>query len=78
MSNRLHPIMCWNVRGLNQPAKRAAVCEMAASHRAAILCLQETNIDIWSPQLVREIGGAHLTECIVLPAIDTSGGAAIF
>ncbi|XP_044962246.1 uncharacterized protein LOC123413368 [Hordeum vulgare subsp. vulgare] len=77
MSDKLLPIMCWNVRGLNQPAKRASVCEMAKSLRATILCLQETKIDAWTPQLVQEIGRTQLTECIALPAIDTSGGAAI-
>ncbi|KAI5012386.1 hypothetical protein ZWY2020_024520 [Hordeum vulgare] len=50
---------------------------MATSHRVAILCLQETKISVWSPELVRKIGGTHLTDCIALPAIDTSGGAAI-
>ncbi|KAE8790552.1 Peroxidase 15 [Hordeum vulgare] len=77
MYDMIHPIMCWNVRGLNNPAKRTAVGEMAAAHRIAILCIQETKIAAWSPDLVREIGGAKLTECIALPAIGTSGGAAI-
>lgn len=77
MYDKIHPIMCWNVRGLNNPAKRTTVGEMAAAHRIAILCIQETKIAAWSPDLVREIGGARLTECIALPAIGTSGGAAI-
>ncbi|KAE8790175.1 hypothetical protein D1007_35504 [Hordeum vulgare] len=41
---------------------------------AAILCLQETKIDAWTPQLVHDIGGTQLTECIALPAIGTSDG----
>ncbi|KAE8811018.1 hypothetical protein D1007_12167 [Hordeum vulgare] len=77
MSEPLSPIMCWNVCDLNNPAKRASVAEMAAAHRAAILCLQETKIATWSPELVRELGGQTLSGCIALPAIGTSGGAAI-
>uniref|UniRef100_A0A8I6X131 Uncharacterized protein n=1 Tax=Hordeum vulgare subsp. vulgare TaxID=112509 RepID=A0A8I6X131_HORVV len=50
---------------------------MATAHRIAILCIQETKIAAWSPELVREIRGARLTKCIALPAIGTSGGAAI-
>ena len=70
--------MSWNVRGLNQPAKRAAISEIVATHKAAILCLQETKIETWMPAIVRDIGGAALTDCVVLPAIGSRGGAAIF
>lgn len=59
------------------PAKRDTICEVAAALRPAILCLQETKIDSWSPSLVREIGGARLVDCIVLPAIGSRGGIAI-
>ena len=71
------PIFSWNVRGLNMPAKRDAVCETAAAHRPAIMCLQETKIGIWSPALVKDVGGARLADCIVLPAIGTRGGIAV-
>uniref|UniRef100_A0A8R7JVT0 Endonuclease/exonuclease/phosphatase domain-containing protein n=1 Tax=Triticum urartu TaxID=4572 RepID=A0A8R7JVT0_TRIUA len=68
MSESMYPIMSWNVRGLNQPAKRAAVYEVVTASKVAILCLQETKINVWTPGIVREIGGAALIECIVLPA----------
>ncbi|XP_073353997.1 uncharacterized protein [Aegilops tauschii subsp. strangulata] len=71
------PIMSWNVRGLISPAKREAVREVVAAHRAAILCMQETKIDVWSPALVCDIGGATLQGCAVMPAIGTRGGIAI-
>ncbi|XBI07851.1 hypothetical protein VPH35_135689 [Triticum aestivum] len=75
--NKTPPIMSWNMRGLNSPAKREAVREVVAAHRTAILCLQETKLDVWNPHLVRDIGGAALLGCAVLPAIGTRGGAAI-
>lgn len=71
------PIVSWNVRGLNMPAKRDTVCEAVAAHRPAILYLQETKIDNWSPALVRDVGGSRLADCVVLPAIGSRGGVAI-
>ncbi|KAE8785616.1 hypothetical protein D1007_40689 [Hordeum vulgare] len=78
MNDTIRLIMCWNVRGLNNPAKRVAVFELAVAHKVAILFMQETKIDAWSPSLVREIGGSSLTDYIVLPEIGSSRGAAIF
>ncbi|XP_073363258.1 uncharacterized protein [Aegilops tauschii subsp. strangulata] len=70
--------MSWNIRGLNTPARHAVVCETAEAHRLAILCLHETKIETWSRPLVKDVGGARLTDCVVLPASGTRGGAAIF
>ncbi|XBH69886.1 hypothetical protein VPH35_097672 [Triticum aestivum] len=78
MIENLCPILSWNVRGLNSPARRAAVAEIAVSHCLGILCLQETKISTWTADLAREVGGAKLRDCVVLPAFDTRGGAAIF
>lgn len=72
------PIMSWNVRGLNSPARRAVVLETAEAHKLALLCLHETKIDEWNRALVRETGGTRLADCIVLPAMGTRGGVAIF
>jgi hypothetical protein len=33
---------CWNVRGLNDSAKRASVRSLVMSSNATIVCLQET------------------------------------
>ena len=70
--------MSWNIIGLNKPARRAVVSETAEVHKLALLCLQETKIEEWSRPLVREVGGARLADCTVLPAIGTREGAAIF
>ena len=47
-------------------------------HRIAILNLQETKVEMWSPQLVSEIGGSQLQGCVVLPGLGARGDAAIF
>ncbi|XBJ08864.1 hypothetical protein VPH35_014061 [Triticum aestivum] len=77
MDNNQFSLMSWNVRGLNSPARRAAVSELAAAHRTPILCLQETKLEAWSPSIVRELGGNRLDGCAVVPAVGTRGGAAI-
>ena len=71
-------IMCWNVQGLNSPARRAVFCEAAEMHKLALLCLQETKINEWNRSLVREVGGCRLADCVVLPVTGTRGGVAIF
>ena len=78
MNNNNCAIMSWNVRGLNSAAKREAIREVAAAHRLAILCVQETKIETWDQTLVRDVGGSWLGDCVVLPAIATRGGVAIF
>ncbi|KAF7029690.1 hypothetical protein CFC21_041377 [Triticum aestivum] len=77
MIENLCPILSWNIRGLNLPARRATVAEVDVSHRLGILCLQETKISTWTAHLAREVGGARLRDCVVLPAFDTRGGVAI-
>ncbi|XP_020155615.1 uncharacterized protein [Aegilops tauschii subsp. strangulata] len=70
--------MSWNVRGLNNPARRSVVQDTANTHRLAILCIQETKLEEWMAAIAREVGGQRLDDCIVLPANGTRGGAAIF
>lgn len=57
MNDAICPIMCWNVRGLNNAARRAAVCELASNAKAGILCLQETKLDAVDASLALEIAG---------------------
>lgn len=78
MNDDRYKIMSWNVRGLNNPARRLVVREVARAHKIAILNLQETKIQTWSTELATDIGGSNLQGCVVLPAIGTRGGAAIF
>ena len=78
MSNTAGPIMSWNIRGLNNPARRSVVEDTANTHYLAIPCIQETKLEEWTPVIAREVGGPRLDDCIVLPANGTRGGVAIF
>jgi exonuclease III len=78
MSDNICPIFCWNVRGLNNLARRLAVCELATSARAVILCLQETKLDLINDSLACEIAGPSRRSFFFLPADGTRGGVALF
>jgi hypothetical protein len=68
-------VLCWNVRGLNDAAKRASVCNMIFSSGATIVCLQETKIANWTTTLLCQILGPSLVaQAVALPATGTSGG----
>ena len=41
----IHPqVLCWNVRGLNNPAKRKAVREVVDTVKVNLVCFQETKM----------------------------------
>jgi len=68
-------ILCWNVRGLNDGAKRASVRNLITSSGATLVCLQETKIENWNQQLLNEAVGRDLaTNCAFLPAVGAAGG----
>ena len=74
MISNICSIMSWNVRGINAPAKRSAICEVATMLKAAILTLQETKVELWTTGMAKEIGGEMLQGNAMLPALGTRGG----
>lgn len=67
-------ILCWNVRGLNSPAKKKAVREFVTSVKANLVCLQETKLDVIDPFIVMQCIGPSVDGFAYLPAHDTRGG----
>lgn len=67
-------ILCWNVRGLNDPAKRDAVREFIASLRVSIVCLQETKLNVIDDFLVMQCLGPSFDGFVYVPAVETRGG----
>jgi exonuclease III len=39
-------LLNWNIRGMNDPAKRSAIREFVASLRVNLVCFQETRMDV--------------------------------
>ena len=67
-------IIFWNVRGLNSGAKHAAVRSVISSDRPAIICLQETKLELFTPPLVSETLGPAFDAFLFLPGVGTCGG----
>ena len=68
-------ILCWNVRGLNDGAKRASVQNQIISSGASVVCLQETKVTTWThTMLVETVGGDMAQNVVFLPSAGASGG----
>lgn len=75
MSTKNCNIICWNVRGLNDGAKRGSVRNQIDSSGATVVCLQETKIANWTHTLINETVGADLAlNAVFLPSTGASGG----
>jgi exonuclease III len=71
-------VFSWNVRGLNNLAKRASVRQTISSTGATIVCLQETKIMNWTNEPLKETVGSKLANQVVhLPSQGASGGIII-
>jgi exonuclease III len=71
-------VFSWNVRGLNDHAKRDSVRHTILSTNASIVCLQETKISSWSNVVLKETVGAKLAnQSFQLPSLGASGGIRI-
>ena len=64
----------WNVRGLNDATKRAAVREVIDRMKPSIVCLQESKLASFSDALTREIAGPSFDSHISLDAAGTRDG----
>jgi exonuclease III len=67
-------LLCWNVRGLNDPAKRSAVREFVAALRVSIVCFQETKLDVIDDFIISQCLGPSFDGYVYLPAVQTRGG----
>ena len=63
----------WNVRGLNDCARRSVVREFLLQHRASVVCLQETKLSQICNALANDILGS-MYDYDYVPAVNTAGG----
>lgn len=74
LMNHNPEVVCWNVRGLNNPAKRKVVREFLASFKINLVCLQETKLETVDQFIVMQCLGPSLDGFAYLPAVETRGG----
>lgn len=70
-------MICWNVQGLNNLAKRKAVQEFVATTHANLVCFQETKLDVIDQFLVMQCLGPSFDGFAYLPADEIRGGTLI-
>ena len=70
-------MLCWNVRGLNSPARRETVSLLLHEIGVNIVCLQETKLQLVDDALALETLGQRLNSSFYLPADGTRGGILI-
>ena len=69
-------LLNWNVRGLNSPARRKVVRDLARDTACTIACLQETKMQAIDDAIVCEsLGPSFRASHVFLPASGTRGGA---
>ena len=67
-------ILSWNVRGVNDPDKRKVIKNFLRSHRADLVCLQETKVQEMTIDLVRRLGVGRCLNWKALNAEGSVGG----
>jgi exonuclease III len=68
-------IFNWNVRGLNNPARKQVVRDLIQEHHTTIVCLQETKLQLVTDVVVTEtLGSKFATNHVSLPADGTHRG----
>lgn len=73
----LSAILTWNVRGLNQKARRDSVRALIAAAKPQIVCLQETKVQTMTSAILLSTLDADYDGNVVLPAEGTRGGILI-
>uniref|UniRef100_A0A453JT49 Endonuclease/exonuclease/phosphatase domain-containing protein n=1 Tax=Aegilops tauschii subsp. strangulata TaxID=200361 RepID=A0A453JT49_AEGTS len=74
MSSPNLELVCWNVHGLNSPAKKKALREFTDTTHPAIFCIQETKLACIDDFTVMQCLGPAYDGFAYLPAIETRGG----
>ena len=68
-------ILNWNVRGLNNPARRKVVRDLVSETKATVIALQETKLEVVDTTIISEVLGQRFEDnFVVLPAAGTRGG----
>lgn len=75
MSEQNCILLNWNVRGLNNKARRDVVCNLVRDTRATIVALQETKLAVVNDEVVKEtLGNRFCANYVFVPATGTCGG----
>lgn len=68
--------LVWNVRGLNNRARRTAVRDLVSLERVDVVCIQETKVAVFSVTMLNELLGPDF-DYSFMPSARISGGVLI-
>ena len=74
MNSQPLKVIVWNVRGLNAPARRNVVHQVVLAVNPGIVCLQETKLEVVTPEIVKHCLGNKFESFYYVPAVGTRGG----
>jgi len=78
MSEQKCLLLNWNVRGLNNKARRKVVKDLMQQKRCTIVTLQETKLaNVTAQDITETLGTRFSTQFAFLPAQGTRGGALV-
>lgn len=67
-------VLVWNVRGLNNPARRALIRLFMQSCNVSLVCFQESKLEVVDASVVGQTLGPGFDGFEFLPAVGTRGG----
>lgn len=70
-------ILNWNIRGLNDPKKWAAIHNKIEESQCSIICIQETKREAIDSSYLRNSCPKRLNKFEILPSVGASGGLLI-
>lgn len=73
----LSTILVWNVRGLNNKARRDVIRDLVATTKPEIVCFQETKVEEMTTRILLSTLGMAIDGHAALPATGTRGGMLI-
>ena len=71
-------ILCWNVRGINDCAKRKLIKGVVRNQKPDLVCLLETKVKDVSLQLVKSVGVGRFLNWASVDARGAAGGLLLF
>jgi hypothetical protein len=70
-------VVVWNAHGLNNPARRTAVCVVVGDARASVVCVSESKLHSINAFDIVECFGPRFDGFAYLPAVGTAGGVIV-
>ena len=70
-------IISWNVRKANNREKRTLIKALVKTHKADLICVQETKLKGVSSSLVISLGAGRLMDCVASNAQGASRGVLV-